>query len=458
MMMNLIKNKFYNNYKSIIFTKNIFIFLSVISIWLSIDTSFIDLLHSDYQTIKDYINAPRIILPFIFFILLIIFFLNFNKINCKNFFIISSFLMFFFQTLGFLFSDNSILNISYAFNSLMFLSILIIFHEDKKIILKIFYLGLLILLSVFLIYGGYLTFWFYFKTTNLNLYGSWPMSLEQLQFLSNTLPRSSGLARNSMIFLIISSILLLFLEDYKNKLFFFLVVFILFCSVIIYLTQSRIIIIFYILYFALYFYSLLFFNNFKKKQIIIFLFVIFFIPIFFWSISVLYKNNLLNFFYEPKEIEDIRIEYGTAHETPLRTIDPKTFTSNRFNDWKTIIKQNDNILIGHGSMGDRYLINQTASNYFIYLYSASGLIGLFFGIITYFFGLFLVLKHLIDSKLRVTKKNRLNFITTAIISFFLLRATTETSFSNFGIDFLIFFSAIYNQLDSKYNNFFKKKV
>lgn len=456
-VINLRKNKFYNNYKNTIFSKNIIIFLTVISIWLSIDTSFVDLLYSDYKTIKKYIIVARVILPFIFFILLIIFFLHLNKINYKNFFIICSFLMFLFQTLGFLFSKNSILNISYAFNCLMFLSILTVFCEDKKILLKIFYLGLLILLSIFLIYGGYLFFWFYFKSTNLNLYGSWPASLEQLQFLSNTLPRSSGLARNSMIFLIISSILLLFIKNYKKKLSILIILFILFCTLIIYLTQSRIIIIFYILYFTLYFYSLFFLNNFKIKNKIYTLIIIFLIPLCCWSISIVYKNNLLNFFYTDEEIKNIIIKYGSDYEKPLRTIDKKTITSNRFNDWKKIINQNDNVLIGHGSMGDRYLINQTASNYFIYLYSSSGLIGLFCGIIIYLFALFLVLKHLIDSKLKITKKNKLNFITSAIISLFLLRGITETSFSNFGIDFLIFFSAIYIQLKVQNDNFFYKK-
>ena len=43
-----------------------------------------------------------------------------------------------------------------------------------------------------------------------------------------------------------------------------------------------------------------------------------------------------------------------------------------------VIELNKNIFYGYGSMGDRFLIGQTASNGFIYVYSSSGIIGLIF--------------------------------------------------------------------------------
>ena len=49
-----------------------------------------------------------------------------------------------------------------------------------------------------------------------------------------------------------------------------------------------------------------------------------------------------------------------------------------FEDWKQILYKIDgnNVIYGFGAQGDRYLINQSASNAFIYAYASSGIIGL----------------------------------------------------------------------------------
>ena len=54
----------------------------------------------------------------------------------------------------------------------------------------------------------------------------------------------------------------------------------------------------------------------------------------------------------------------------------ENFTSGRSKDWQDILQKNNKIIIGNGVMGDRFLINQSASNLIIYSYASSGLIGI----------------------------------------------------------------------------------
>ena len=59
-----------------------------------------------------------------------------------------------------------------------------------------------------------------------------------------------------------------------------------------------------------------------------------------------------------------------------RPIDPETYSSGRLNDWKKILTKIDgSIFYGYGAQGDRFLINQTASNGLLYSLSSSGILG-----------------------------------------------------------------------------------
>ena len=91
------------------------------------------------------------------------------------------------------------------------------------------------------------------------------------------------------------------------------------------------------------------------------------------------------------------------------------FTSGRSKDWKEILKKNNKIIIGNGVMGDRFLINQTASNLLIYSYASSGLIGTI--LIS-----FICLKSLLHNKFNFKKKEILEspyiLVSCLIIIFF----------------------------------------
>jgi hypothetical protein len=103
-------------------------------------------------------------------------------------------------------------------------------------------------------------------------------------------------------------------------------------------------------------------------------------PILIWSGSLFLKKYLQKTIFSGSEIISYKNE---TYEKFVRTIDPKTFTSNRYKDWNNIIKSNNNKFIGNGVMGDRRIINQTASNLFLYNYSSGGIISvaLFFIVI-----------------------------------------------------------------------------
>ena len=60
-----------------------------------------------------------------------------------------------------------------------------------------------------------------------------------------------------------------------------------------------------------------------------------------------------------------------------------TLSSGRVEDWNLIYKKFKSLnstdkLFGYGAQGDRYTINQTASNGFLYALISSGIIGLVF--------------------------------------------------------------------------------
>ena len=90
-------------------------------------------------------------------------------------------------------------------------------------------------------------------------------------------------------------------------------------------------------------------------------------------------------------------------------------------------------------MGDRFLIGQTASNGFIYVYSSSGIIGLILFMIIFVRSAYLSTTIIFKSKFKIEKKNFKYLISSSLIIFFLFRSIVETSFANFGIDFLLFF-------------------
>jgi hypothetical protein len=110
----------------------------------------------------------------------------------------------------------------------------------------------------------------------------------------------------------------------------------------------------------------------------------------------------------------------------------------RFDDWNEIINKFDyknNLFFGYGAQGDRYLINQTASNGLVHTFASSGIIGVtFFLMLTLTSGMQL-LKYLFFNK----KKELIGYFSFNIMIVFLIRSLVESSYSVFGIDLILFY-------------------
>jgi len=122
-----------------------------------------------------------------------------------------------------------------------------------------------------------------------------------------------------------------------------------------------------------------------------------------------------------------------------------TTSSGRIEDWNDIIDKFDfknNLLFGYGAQGDRFLIKQSASNGMMYAFSSGGLIGLIF-----FIGFSLIiLIEIIRLFFSKKNKNKVQICACAIILTIGLRSAVESSYSHFGIDFIIFYmSSIFLQ-------------
>ena len=365
-----------DNYKF----KRIFYILAPLGLWLSLDAHF---LNFKLENFKDFLNLLRATIPFFIFIILII---NLKKNCIKKFFkennkiSILCLILFIIQIPGLIYSENTFLNISFVINCLSYLLFLFFFVETSSELNFFLRISLIILVILFLFYGLGIFHWLLLYSENLNLYGSWPHGLVDLKFFSNTVPRSSGLARNEMIVYIIFSILLI-----VKKTNIFNIFIISFSFLMIILTQSRIVNIFFIGYLAFYLFIVLCLEVKVLKKIFI-LNLALILPLI-TLVSFIYfqknKPELLKKFSTQNEI-NIKKKYADEnYNTFFRPINDKNvgFGSGRISDWKNIILKNKNYIIGYGAMGDRFLINQSASNFFIYIYASSGILGLIIGIL-----------------------------------------------------------------------------
>ena len=120
---------------------------------------------------------------------------------------------------------------------------------------------------------------------------------------------------------------------------------------------------------------------------------------------------------------------------------PNNFSSNRFDDWKLIVDRfltdGDTffLLTGYGAQGDRFFLKQTASSAFFHALISSGILGTMFWALALAVLLINIFK-LLNLKL---KKNDYHYYLMLIVVLF-ARSVLETSFSVFGIDFIILIS------------------
>lgn len=428
---------------------NWLLYLFFLSIFLSLDTSFNDISKLDLQNNKSIFINLRLVLPYCIFIIFIYVFKNYIKSDYKlSFFqtiiyclIIGQFL----QICSTIFSDNDILNLSFILVYLMLILVLIVAF-NKNILSQIYLLALTIIAVITLIYGYFLIEWFFFDSFHKNLYGSWPMGGGSAKTLSNEVPRSSGIARSSLILTIPLSLFLIVQKKFRvlHYSFYLILVF------LILATQSRLVIFSFIVgYIIILFYIFQLFLDIKKRVLNFILLILFPIILTFSVIELKHYMQINTELIISNENKMDLSDYSVKDDyKKLRKFDPESFSSQRFTDWKNILDSNKKIYFGYGALGDRHLINQSASSIFFYSFASGGLASLFIIVLVIFRSIYTNSLIIFKFENRLNKKNYLILSASLIQIFLIFRSFFESSFGVFGIDSIFFFTTFF--LTEKY--------
>ena len=216
-------------------------------------------------------------------------------------------------------------------------------------------------------------------------------------------------------------------------------------------TQSRISLFGYSLgiFIFIYYIYLINKNNGFKEQLKR-LFIIILLPVIVWACSLellsLVKKSpaFVEYFYDKLNINgNTDIDLAEKYNKLIRTSDSTSFSSQRTNDWRNIIDKNQNYLLGYGALGDRHLINQSASSLFFYNYASGGLLSVFIFLILIFRSIFICTTTIFNIYKIPDKHNYLVLSAGFIILFLIIRSIVESSFAVFGIDSLVFFSSYF---------------
>lgn len=334
------------------------------------------------------------------------------------------------ETFSLFLTDNFNKNIFYvicSYNTILTIFLLKNFFSeaDLILILKIS----VILLIILLIFFGIQYFISAYKI-GINIYGTWGNIENNLKI---QVPRPTGLSRTALIvFIFLSNIT--FLRKPFDKMNYFLI---LFSIVLLLLLSSRTSIFLYILYI---FFYIFYFKIFKLQNLFKLLKKFVFLPlILVLIIGVLQNINIYNKKIDPDFTLNKIFSFSTKHTLRVypgsENARDAEFSSGRIYDWKNILKLNERKFFGNGVLGDRYLINQSASNLLFYTYASSGLIGLFIIICITLTTLFYIWK---EFSIKKFKLNNYKFTSSIILITLMLRSILETSYGVFGIDLILF--------------------
>jgi hypothetical protein len=358
-------------------------------------------------------------LPIIIFASLIL--LNFKEfkvslLNKNNFIFFLFSLLILFQIVGTLSNpQNYFKNLYYIIPKINIMLISLIFLKiyNKKFLNFYFNSNLIIFFLIFLYF--FFSYAKYYLLFNDNFYSIWG-SIEN----NGSVPRPTGMARLAIIF---SLYFFCIYVLYKKKYFFFLIFF----NYTRFAFQSRMAIL------ALLLITLIFILIKEKYSIIKtlkYLLLILIIP-FLISIIIDFSKRKILFDGTLNQNSHLRILNSEIYS--------KNFSSNRILDWQNILKNFDKQKVfGYGIHGDRILINQTASNGFLYSFVSGGYLAMIIYCVICIYSLYLVNLALLKKKF-----NKYSWFASSMIIFFLIRSLVENSFTIISFDFIIFFSSIF---------------
>jgi O-antigen ligase len=141
-------------------------------------------------------------------------------------------------------------------------------------------------------------------------------------------------------------------------------------------------------------------------------------------------------------VEEIKTDIIKKKSDEILELNIFNSLKTRVDTWQLIVQNSENLIIGYGSQGDRYLAKDMpkhtnlAANSFIYAYASSGVIGVSLLLIFYIYLIKLVFKENFLKKENNDENNIKSFHFTILI-FFIIRSIFENSFSIWGIDFII---------------------
>jgi hypothetical protein len=358
-------------------------------------------------------------LPIIIFASLIL--LNFKEFKVsllnKNNFIFSLFsLLILFQIIGTLSNpQNYFKNLYYIIPEINIMLISLIFLKiyNKKFLNFYFNSNLIIFFLIFLYF--FFSYAKYYLLFNDNFYSIWG-SIEN----NGGVPRPTGMARLAIIF---SLYFFCIYVLYKKKYFFFLIFF----NYTIFAFQSRMVIL------ALLLITLIFILIKKKYSIIKTLKYLLLILIIPFLISIVIDFSKRKILFEGSLNQNSHLRIFNSE------INSKNFSSSRTLDWQNILKIFDKQKVfGYGIHGDRILINQTASNGFLYSFVSGGYLAAIIYCVICIYSLYLVNLALLKKKF-----DKYSWFASSMIIFFLIRSLVENSFTIISFDFIIFFSSVF---------------
>jgi hypothetical protein len=396
--------------------------------FFSISSSFHHLEISNFDSkisLSQLINFFRVFLNLVCFLILTIMCIKFIEIKKINILFIFFFLFFLFQIPGTIYVQNNYENLLLIISALNIIFILILAIEKFNFKeLKIFIYILSALLTIILSINFAADLYSYFFKDVSRFYGNINSYFDSFQI------RSSGSSRISLILLIIYSTLIMDFVKLKWIKFLPIIIF----ATLIFLYQSRAVIL------LLFIFLIINILHMKKpifRSILIYILIpkiLFFVLPAIQSSLFIYNEfkDRNEFSFSKYFLNDFKVKSDQFH----RKKNNEQFSSGRKDEWIEIHKSfnyKKNLYLGYGSQGDRYLINQTASNGLIYAFVSSGLIGLLFYSSLSLYALFLVFKYYFINN----KKDNLIHCCSIIILLILIRSLVESSYALFGIDYIL---------------------
>jgi hypothetical protein len=387
-------------------------------------------------------SLGRLVLPFVLACLLMLFLLKKNNLDYKNNIVTTApFISYIVIVSIFLLinkNSNSYLNIYWGVAMLIPYMYLLFFRNDLSQLKQKLVWSLLLIIFVFIYFMLLLIYPILVEKKLIHFYGIYIPTLSYIDS-NNFPPRSSGVARMALVVSISATIYLLFRKNnfYASFLLFILVIL---SSTFCLLFQSRTMSFIYLCLMFLLTLIILYKNFIKNYKKCLLLLLMPFVLSLIYNHYLLNQNNKVSKTLSQNQVSTNVADIINSSKNLFTRNQKENFSSNRFENWKTIIEisRKDKFIIGYGFQADRKLINQSVHNVYLYALISGGILGLVLiiciSIRSAWTSFFLLFNYSILKK----KLEPIDLISSFLMLSFLLRGLLETSYGIYSIDYLFF--------------------